>query len=52
MVEVLVGEAGEGEEELAEVGVVVGQAAALAAVKSLASGKKMQQLAKEAGHYI
>ena len=41
MVEVLVDEAGEGEEELAEVGVVVGEAVALAVVKSLAPEKKM-----------
>ena len=45
MVGLLVGEPGEGEEELAEVGVVVGEAVALATVKSLASEKKMQQLA-------
>ena len=52
MVELLVGKPGEGKEELTEVGVVVEEAEALAAVESLASKKKTQQLAEEVGHYI
>ena len=57
MVGVLIGEAGQvaGVEEaveLAVVEVVVVEAVALAAVKSLAPEKKMQQLTEEAGHYV
>ena len=52
VVGLLAGEPGEEEEELAEVRVVIGEAVALAAMESLASKKKMQQLAEEAGHYI
>ena len=52
VVGLLVGEPGEGEEELAKVRVVVGEAVALAAMESLASKKKMQQLAEEARHYV